>query len=223
MAANNSDRRGEELTARISALATSTLANALDNAGLHNNVIAHIKALAPGFRFAGPAVTVKQSAGAYGDYTSDDFAVGAMIDAARAGDVIAVDSGGAECSTWGGMASLAAQIKGIAGLLVDGAVRDLDEMIEFGFPVFSRHMTPATGRLRLKVEAINVAILIDGVDVAPGDIIAADATGAVCLPLERAEEITRLAEKLALDDAAAVEDLRKGMSFAQAMAKYKGI
>ncbi|MCH8239578.1 MAG: hypothetical protein IIB62_05930, partial [Proteobacteria bacterium] len=93
MPANDSDRRGEELTARISALATSTLANALDNAGLHNNVIAHIKALAPGFRFAGPAVTVKQSAGAYGDYTSEDFAVGAMIDAARAGDVIAVDSG----------------------------------------------------------------------------------------------------------------------------------
>ena len=57
----------------------------------------------------------------------------------------------------------------------------------------------------------------------PGDIIAGAATGAGCLPLDRAEEITRLAEKLALDDAAAVEDLRKGMSFAQAMAKYKGI
>ncbi len=223
MAANDIIRPAADLIRRISPLATSTLANALDAAGLHNNVISHIKARAPGFRFTGPAITVKESAGAHGDYTSDDFAVGAMIDAAHAGDVIAVDVGGAEYSTWGGMASLAAQLKGVAGLLVDGAVRDLEEMIEFGFPVFSRHLTPATGRLRLKVEAINVRVTIDGVDIAPGDIIAADGSGVVCLPGDRAEDIMLLAEKLAQDDAAAVEDLRAGMSFTQAMAKYKGI
>ncbi len=223
MPPNDIDRPAADLTRRISLLATSTLANALDNAGLRNNVIAHIKAVAPSFRFAGPAVTVKESAGAHGDYTSDDFAVGAMIDSARAGDVIVVDAGGAECSTWGGMASLAAKLKGVAGLMVDGAVRDLEEMIEFEFPVFSRHMTPTTGRLRLKVEAINVDVVIDGVEVAPGDIIAADGTGAVCLPGGCAEEITILAEKLARDDAAAVEDLRAGLSFTQTMAKYKGI
>ena len=59
--------------------------------------------------------------------------------------------------------------------------------------------------------------------MAPGDIIAADGTGAVCLPGGRAEEITTLAEKLARDDAGAVEDLRAGLSFTQAMAKYKDI
>jgi len=223
MPPNDPDRSAADLTRRISALATSTLANALDRAGLHDNAIAHIKAVAPGFRFAGPAVTVKESAGAHGDYSSDDFAVGSMIDAAGAGDVIVVDAGGAECSTWGGMASLAAKLKGVAGLMVDGAVRDLEEMIEFGFPVFARHMTPTTGRLRLKVEAINVAVVIDGVTVAPGDIIAADGTGAVCLPAARAGEITALAEAMARDDAGAVEDLRAGLSFTQAMAKYKDI
>ncbi len=222
MPAQDIDRPMESLIHRVSLLATSTLANALDKAGLHNNVIAHIKAVAPGFRFTGPAVTVKESAGVHGDYTSDDFAVGAMIDAARAGDVIVVDAGGAESSTWGGMASLAAKLKGVAGLMVDGAVRDLEEMIAFEFPVFSRHMTPNTGRLRLKVEAINVAVVIDGVKVTPGDIIAADGTGAVCLPVGRTEEITVLAETFARDDAAAVEDLRAGLSFTEAMAKYKG-
>ncbi|MFB3138068.1 MAG: RraA family protein [Phycisphaerales bacterium] len=204
-------------------MATSTLANALDKAGLHNKIIAHIKAAVPSFRFTGPAVTVKEITGAHGDYTSDDFAVGLMIDAAQAGDVIVVDAGGAECSTWGGMASLAAKLKGVAGLMVDGAVRDLEEMIEFEFPVFSRHITPTTGRLRLKVEAINVDVVIDGVAVAPGDIIHADGTGAVCLPAGRAEDITMLAEKFAQDDAGAVEDLRAGLSFTQAMAKYRGI
>lgn len=217
------DRPPPELIERISRLGTSTLANALDNAGLHNNVIAQIKAVAPGFRFAGPAVTVKESAGAHGDYTSDDFAVGAIIDAAQAGDIIVVDAGGAQCSTWGGMASLAAKLKGVAGLIVDGAVRDLEEMIEFEFPVFSRHMVPTTGRLRLKIEAINVPVVIDGVNVAPGDIIAADGTGAVCLPGSPAEDITALAEKLARDDDDAVRDLRAGLSFGEAMAKYKGI
>jgi regulator of RNase E activity RraA len=223
MPPNDTDRPATDLVRRVSALATSTLANALDKAGLHDNVIAHIKAVAPGFRFAGPAVTVKEITGAHGDYTSDDFAVGAIIDAAGSGDVIVVDAGGAECSTWGGMASLAAKLKGVAGLMVDGAVRDLEEMIEFEFPVFSRHLTPTTGRLRLRVEAINVAVVIDGVAVAPGDIIAADGTGAVCLPAARAEEITALAEGMARDDAGAVEDLRAGLSFAQAMAKYKDI
>ncbi len=217
------ERPSNELIRRIAGLATSTLANALDNTGLHNQVIAHIKAVSPGFRFTGPAVTVKEIAGAHGDYSSEDFAVGAIIDAARAGDVIVVDAGGAQCSTWGGMASLAAKLKGVAGLLVDGTVRDLEEMIEFDFPVFSRHMIPTTGRLRLKIEDINVPVVIDGVNVAPGDIICADGTGAVSLPVARAEEITDLAEKLARDDAAAVKDLRAGLTFTQAMAKYKGI
>lgn len=218
-----SDSPSPDLIMRASVLGTSTLANALDLAGRHNNVIAHIKAVAPGFRFTGPAVTVRETAGEHGAFTSEDFRVGAMIDAAQAGDVIVVDAGGAECSTWGGMASLAAKLKGVAGLMVDGAVRDLEEMIEFDFPVFARHMIPTTGRLRLKIEEINVPIVIDGVDVAPGDIISADGTGAVCLPRARAEEITEVAERLATDDAAAVEDLRAGLTFTEAMAKYKDI
>lgn len=223
MSAEIINRPPPELIERLSRLATSTLANALDNAGHHNNIIVHIKAVTPGFRFAGPAVTVKEITGAHGDYTSDDFAVGTMIDAAQAGDIIVVDAGGAEISTWGGMASLAAKLKGVAGLMVDGGVRDLEEMIEFEFPVFARHMVPTTGRLRLKIEAINVPVVIDGVHVAPGDLILADGTGAVCLPGSQAEDIIVAAEKMARDDDAAVEDLRAGLSFTQAMAKYKSI
>ena len=217
------DRPAAGISERAGKLATSTLANALDLVGLHDNVIAHIKAVAPGFRFAGPAVTVKEVVGKHGDFTSDDFRVGAMIDAARTGDVIAIDGAGAEASTWGGMASLAAKSKGVAGLLVDGAVRDLEEMIEFDFPVFSRHMVPTTGRLRLKIEDINVPVIIDGVTISPGDLIVGDGTGVVCLPIDRTEEILEIAEKLDRDDKAAVDDLRAGLTFTEAMAKYKGI
>jgi len=211
------------LIKRIVALATSTLANALDDVGLHDNVIVGIKAVAPGFRFVGPAVTVKERSGKYGSFTSADFKVGEMIDAAKAGDVIVVDAGGALYSTWGGMASCAAKLKGVAGLVVDGGVRDLEEIIEFEFPVFARHLVPTTGRTRIKVEAINVPVEIDGVAVAPGDIIVADGTGIVCLPADRADEIVRIAEGFARDDAAAEDDLKAGLTFSQAMAKYKRI
>ena len=211
------------LIERIAPLTTSTLANALDDVGLHGNVIVNIKAVAPGFRFVGPAVTVKERSGKYGSFTSADFKVGEMIDAAKTGDVIVVDAGGAPYSTWGGMASCAAKLKGVAGLVVDGGVRDLEEMVAFGFPVFARYLVPTTGRTRLKVEAINVPVTIDGVAVAPGDVIAADGTGVVCLPVGRADEIVRVAEGFARDDAAAEGDLRKGLTFSQAMAKYKRI
>lgn len=216
-------RPPEALTARAAALATSTLANALDAVGLHANVVTGIKAVAPGFRFTGPAVTVKEIEGDYGAFTPEEFRVGAMIDAAGAGDVIVVDAGGAAVSTWGGMASHAAKLKGVAGLLADGGVRDLEEMVAFGFPVFARHMVPTTGRTRLKVESINTPVTIDGVTVSAGDLVVADGTGVAVLPASRAEEIVDAAEKFARDDAAALDDLAAGLSFTEAMAKYKGI
>ena len=208
---------------RITALATSTLANALDDSGYHDNVMPGMHSVAPGFRFAGPAVTAREASGDFGSFQSEDFKVGAIIDAATAGDVIVIDAGGVPFSTWGGMASYAAKMKGIAGVVVDGAVRDLEEIIEFDFPVFARHMVPTTGRLRLKVEAINEPIVVRGVRVAPGDIIAGDGTGVVCLPREDAETIVGLAESIAKDDASALEDLKSGLSFSEAMAKYPKI
>jgi len=217
------ERPSPDLIRRAEPLATSTLANALDDLGLHDRVIGGIKAVAPGFRFAGPAVTVKEITGDHGAFASADFRVGAIIDAAAAGDVIVVDMRGARCSTFGGMASFAARHKGVAGLIVDGGVRDLEEIVEFGFPVFARHLVPTTGRTRLKVDAINVPVEIDGVRVAPGDLVVADGTGIVCLPAPKAEEIVALAERLAAEDAAALEDLKSGLSFAEAMAKYKKI
>ncbi len=217
------DRPPGALVARAAGLATSTLSNALDDAGLHANVMPTIKAVAPGMRFAGPALTVREVTGAYGGFTSADFKVGAMIDAAEAGDVIVVEMGGAACSTWGGMASLAARHKGIAGLVVDGGVRDLEEMIAFEFPVFARHLVPTTGRTRLKVTALNEPVTLDGVAVAPGDLIVADGTGVVSLPGGRAADIVARAEALQRDDERAAEEIRRGLSFSEAMQKFTRI
>jgi regulator of RNase E activity RraA len=212
-----------DLAARAAKIATSTFANALDDFGLADRILPTIKAVAPGMRYSGPAVTVRQSVGEAGAYTSADFRVGAMIDAAGPGDILVIAGEGANVSTWGGMASFAAKKKGVAGVLADVGVRDLEEMIEFEFPVFARHLTPLTGRTRLKVEAINVPVVVDGVSVEPGDLIVADGTGVVVLPAGRAAEILKNAELYNADDNAAIKDLDDGLTFTEAMAKYTRI
>jgi len=212
-----------QLVARFAAVATSTLANALDDFGLHDQIAVNIRPVAPGFQFAGPAVTVRETTGSYGTYSSEDFKVGVIIDAAQAGDVVVIAEDGVPYSTWGGMASLAAKTKGVSGLVVDGGVRDLEEMIEFDFPVFARHMVPTTGRGRLKVEAINVPVKIDDVVVNPGDIIVADGTGLVVVPIDVAPDLIERAEAFAADDDAALKDIKNGMSFSDAMVKFKRI
>lgn len=216
-------RPSTEIIGRARRLATSTLANALDDSGIHDHVLGTIKAVSPGMTFAGPAMTVQEITADHGTFSSADFRVGAIIDAAQAGDVVVIDMGGAKCSTWGGMASLAAKEKGICGLLVDGGVRDLEEMIDFGFPVFARHLVPTTGRTRLKVEAINQPVSVDGVTIEPGDLIVADGTGAVCLPNAEAAALISRAEEMQRDDEAAVKEIRNGLSFSDAMKKFTQI
>ena len=99
------DRR---IVDRLAQLATATIANALDDVGKLVNCPLALRPVAAGMAFAGPAVTVEVISGEAGSYTSADFRVGAMIDAALPGDVIVVSAQGARSSTWGGMASLAA-------------------------------------------------------------------------------------------------------------------
>jgi len=221
--APNTDTDSQALARRAAKIATSTFANALDDFGLAGQILPTLKQVAPRLSCAGPAVTVRESVGEAGTYESKDFRVGAMIDAAGTGDVIVVEACGANISTWGGMASFAARHKGVAGLLCDGGVRDLEEIVGFEFPVFARHLTPTTGRTRLKVEAIGEPVTVDGVRVEPGDMVVADGTGVVILPVDRAAEIISVAEGFAADDAAAIEDLAKGLNFSEAMAKYTRI
>ena len=216
-------RPNAELLARIAPIATGTFANAFDEVGLFHNVMEGVSGVTPGVSLCGPAITVKLSVGAPGSFTSADFAVGAMIDAAKRGDVIVIDGAGCRYSTWGGMASYAAKLKGVAGIVVDGAVRDLEEMVAFGFDVFSRHMVPTTGRSRLKVEAINVPVSVGGVLVNPGDIMVGDGTGVIAIPHAQAEAVAQFAEKCQGDDDAAMADMKNGLSFSEAMAKYRNI
>jgi regulator of RNase E activity RraA len=207
---------------KLAALATPTIANALDDVAFEG-VMAGLAQVVPGTRCAGRAVTVREIAGRRGDFTSDDFKVGQIIDAAGPGEVLVIDLGGQCVSTFGGLATLAAKTKGIAGLVADGGVRDREEMIEHAFPVFARHMTPLTGRTRLAVAGINETVSCGGVRVRPGDVIVADGSGVVCIPADLAERVAELATRYAEDDQRAAAEIANGLSFREAMAKFSRI
>jgi regulator of RNase E activity RraA len=212
----------DEVVARLGRLYTSTLSNALEDLG-QDGVILGLQPVAPGMRLAGRALAVLQITGAAGDFPGTDFKVGAILDAAGPGDVIVVANAAHAVSSWGGTAAFAAKVKGIAGLVVDGGVRDREEIIEHGLPVFARHLVPTTGRSRIRVVEIGGTVTAAGQKVATGDLVVADGTGIVCIPQDKAQQVLEIAEGLAADDAQAMKEIAAGLSFSQAMAKFRKI
>ena len=212
----------DEILKRFAKLATPTLANALDDVGFEG-VLAGLTQMVPGTRCVGRAVTVREITGSRGDFTSEDFKVGKMIDAAGPATCSSSTTAGIASRRSAGWRRLAAKLKGVAGLVADGGVRDREEMVEHQFPVFARHMTPLTGRTRLAVTAINEPVNCGGVRVRPGDVIVGDGSGVVCIPAEHAAKVAELAESYAKDDALAAVELGKGLAFSAAMAKFRRI
>ena len=212
----------EDVLERLRIIATPTLANALDDIGF-NGIMNDLHPAGIGMRVVGRAVTVQEITGPFGSFSSNDFKVGHMIDAANPSDVIVVANNGAQVSTWGGMASYSAKLKGIGGLVVDGGIRDREEIVEFSFPSFSKHMVPTPGKTRIKVLSINEPIVCAGVRVRKGDVIVADGTGVLCIPAENAEQITLAAEKFSADDKQAMVEMKKGLTFIEALKKFSKI
>lgn len=163
----------------------------------------------------GPAVTIKEVSGVAGTYTIEDFKMGKVIDTAQPGDVLVFDNAGHEISTWGGMASTAAQVKGIEGVLIDGGSRDADEVVELDFPVFSRYITPRGARSRIRMVDMNGTVKCGGIRVRPGDIVMADRTGIIIIPKEKAEEVLQITKKTEEGEKHFTEQLRQGKTFEQ--------
>lgn len=212
----------DKILERLKKIATPTLANALDDFGF-NGVMNNLFPAGSDMTLVGRAVTVQEITGTFGSFSSDDFKVGHMIDAANPGDIIVVANDGAQVSTWGGMASYSAKLKGVGGLVVDGGIRDREEIVNFSFPAFARHMVPTPGKTRIKVLSINEPVICAGVRVRKGDIIVADGTGVLCIPAEHAEAITYSAEKFSADDKQAMTEMENGLTFSEALKKFSKI
>jgi 3-hexulose-6-phosphate synthase/6-phospho-3-hexuloisomerase len=183
----------------ISGVSTPNVSDAMHRKG----AMAGITHLAGGIKMVGKAVTVQSFAG---DWAKPVEA----IDHAGEGDVLVINNEGSTgIATWGELATLSALSRRIEGVVIDGAVRDIDDIRALRLPVFARAVVPNAGEPKGFGE-INCEIMCGGQTVHPGDWIIGDESGVVVIPKERAYEIARRAREVKKTEERVREEIRKG-------------
>ncbi len=124
----------------------------------------------------------------------------AMLEEIGPDRLLVLDGAGPEISCWGANASRLAAAADAAGIVVDGGYRDVPEVRASAFPLFGRGRTPRSGQGRLSVEAVGEPVEIGGVEVAPDDLIVADATGVSVVPAEEAAAVAETAEAILTEE-----------------------
>jgi len=194
------ERVPAELVARAKAFPASILA---DVAGRRGTLGGRIQALNKSMRVAGPAFTVEVRPG-------DNLMIHAALVLARPGDVIVVDGkGDLSCALTGSLMAAHAKAAGIAGFVIDGAVRDTDECAAGDFPIFAAGTNP-NGPTKAVAGRINWPVSLAGTAVNPGDLVVGDADGVVVLPRETAAGVVAGAQAKIDSEAARVKDIREG-------------
>ncbi len=162
-------------------VSTANLSDAMHRSG----DLKGINPIFPGINLAGPAFTVRT-------YPGDWAKTVEAVDLAQPGQVIVIDAGGLGPAVWGELATHGAIQRKIAGVVIDGAVRDTSEIRKLQFPVFSRIVTPCAGEPKGFGE-IEIPIIVGGVRVYSGDWIVGDDDGVVCIPKDKVAEIANRA------------------------------
>ena len=210
-----SNSSNDEAVVRLRALDTCAVSDALDRIGARGTVIG-LRAVSVVQRIAGRVVTVRL--GPAGADSPRRHLCTAAIEAANPGNVIVVENRvRADAAGWGGMLSTAAAVRGVAGTIVDGPVRDVDDSRALDYPVFARSVVPFTARGRVTEHAWNEPIVVDGVDVNPDDLVIADGSGVVFIAAGREEEVLRVAESIAAREAKLTASVRAGTPVSQVM------
>lgn len=194
----------------LARLDVCALSDALDQLGLPPSV-SGIESRTVRKRISGRAITVKLAAGIAPAGASARHLCTHAIEVAAAGDVIVVEqSTGVDAAGWGGILSNAARVKGLAGVIVEGPARDMDEAADIGFPIYSRAATARTARGRVFEIATGEPIEVGGVVVASGDYVAADSSGVVCIRAQDIDAVLAAAERIAAREAAMTKDVLAG-------------
>lgn len=205
--------------ARIMALSTTNIADALDALGLKGATYGIRPMWESAAKITGRAVTIKLMAAGL---TKSKHHLGVMaIEAAEEGDVLVIDNGGRlDTSCWGGILATGAKMKKISGLVVDGAVRDLDDIIAVDFPTYARGTVVSTARGRIMEESTQQNISFAGVQVRPGDVVFGDRSGVVIIPQEKLEEVLSKAEECFKKEESMIKDILAGQSMLEVDTKH---
>jgi len=194
------ERVSPEIVKKASAFAASILA---DVAGRRGTLDGRIAPLAPSMRLAGPAFTIEVRPG-------DNLMIHAAITMAKPGDVLVIDGkGDRSCALMGSIMINACKKLGLGGVVLDAAVRDSEELVELGFPVYSVGTNP-NGPTKFVPGRINWPISCGGIAVNPGDLVVGDADGVVVVEREKAESLLGEAAKKVADERARIADIVAG-------------
>lgn len=198
--------RIERVEARLVERARELAAATLHEAGGKIGALpAAIKPVAPDFRICGTALTVHSPGG-------DNLWLHRALDLAQPGDVLVVYTSGVyEHGYWGEVMTTAAKVRGLAGLVIDGFVRDADLLEAIGFPVFSRGLSiRGTGKDYGAIGWINEPVMMGNVTVHAGDLVVGDRDGVVVVPRARAADVIDKAAMREADEAAICKRIEAG-------------
>lgn len=140
------------------------------------------------------------------------------IEAGAAQEVVVIANGGrTDVSCWGGILTVAATERGIRGVVIDGACRDIAESEDLGFPVYGRAVVPVSARRRIVQLSTGEPVEFAGVTVATGDLMIADRNGVVFFAADTAERVIALAERIVAREQEMAAAVRSGRSVVTVM------
>lgn len=209
---------------RLARLDACAVSDALDKLGISAGFVSGLPHRCGHERISGRVVTYRLVAAAQAPASpaaahSHPRHLGTTaVELAQPGDVIVGEQrSGIDAGTWGGLLSLAARVKGVAGLIAEGPVRDVDEARACGFTVFSRGLTARTARGRVVEVDVNGPVTVGDVVVQGGDYVIADGSGIVFIRAADIERVLEAAEAIAAREAAMAKALLAGEPVTQVM------
>jgi len=187
----------QEIREILREVSTSNISDAMHRKGAMKGIHPLIRG-----KMVGTAITVQAFAGDWAKTVE-------AIDAAKEGDVIVIYNESKDVACWGGLATLSALNKGIAGVVIEGAVRDIDEIEHLGLPIYTSNTVPNAGDPKGFGE-INAEITCGSQTVKPGDYIVGDESGVVVIPKERAYELARRAKEVYKTEKRIFDEIKRG-------------
>ena len=200
---------------RLARMDSCAVSDALDKLSL-KGAVTGIQRFSTDRRIAGRVLTVKLDR-AEGRANTRHLCT-AAIESADPGDILVIEQRtGLDAASWGGNLSLGAKVRGVAGVIVEGPVRDIDDSRRLDFPVFARNATAKTARGRIVEIATNQPIQVGDIIVSPGDYAIADASAVVFIAAAEIERVIETAEQIMAREEAMAQAIREGQPISQVM------
>ncbi|ODV44086.1 dimethylmenaquinone methyltransferase [Cupriavidus sp. UYMMa02A] len=206
----------ESYVQRLRRLDCCAVSDALDKLQLPGTVTGLPQRSGAG-RIAGRAITVKLGTGAPPPGPTRHLGCTAIEQAGPDNIIVVEQRTGVEAGSWGGLLSLGAKVRGVAGVVADGPVRDIDEALDFDFPVFSRALTAFTARSRVVEQGTNVAVQIGNVTVEEGDYVVADRSAVIFIAARDIARVLETAEAIVRKEAVMAKAILGGTPIGEVM------